>query len=69
MRKLMDKQAIRSMVEWEYTAGQSFSVGDDDVLMWLLDHGWQVTPPDGFVPTHFNAFPENRYCEAEAEEI
>lgn len=40
-------------IEYAYTDGNSFSVGEDDLVRWLMATGWTITPPPGFEPHRF----------------
>ncbi len=59
-RRIIARQDALEMltaIEWEYAKGQSFGVGEEDVLRWMADHGWSFSPPEGYSPTMFDDFP------------
>jgi hypothetical protein len=45
--RIVDAGEVLARIEREYTDGQSFRVGEDDLLHWLLARGWKITPPRG----------------------
>jgi hypothetical protein len=47
---LSSPERLLAAVEWDYTRGNSFAVGEADVLRFMLEHGWTVKPPPGWVP-------------------
>ncbi len=40
-------------IEYAKYEGNSLAVGEEDLVVWLFEHGWTITPPEDFTPHRF----------------